>query len=490
MTRALIVAVSAYVIACPVQTAPAQCVPFLAGEFFNAIDEVFVPAFGVTVETNGSYAVVGSHATDSFQGDPICLVYRVEWVNGTFTTIFEQALQGPGLARSLGSSFTVAGDTILFGDRTASAFREGTGAVLVYDRQAFGTWLLSGVIAAQDSQSSDAFGSDVALEYNLGSGGQEGVTAIVGAYNHSSVVERGGAVYVFVRSGLVWTQVAKFAPDDLTPEAGFGNVIASDQGRALIGAPWADEQFPSSGSAYVYRRDGNDWVQEAKLLPSIAGERNLFGMKLALTDPIAVVGVPEFGVGASRSGAVFIFRRTGTTWTEEAVLRLPDPRQDDFFGRSVSTDGERVLIGAPGRNNDDGLETGMVYIYEVDEGQWKLAHRISPSPAIPHSVFGVSLALERGTGSAIIGASGRNLALIEGQAQTSGTCFVLDLRPPPLGDTDRNYRIDFDDISNVLNNFGAVYTNPFQDGDADRDQDVDFNDLSFVLRYLGQRCNP
>ena len=131
-----------------------------------------------------------------------------------------------------------------------------------------------------------------------------------------------------------------------------------------MGARGDDDKGSFSGSAYIFRRDGTVWTEEAKLTPSDGAARDFFGFSVSLSGDRAIVGARGDDDKGSFSGSAYIFRRDGTVWTEEAKLTPSDGAADDFFGFSASIDGDRAIVGAFA-DDDKGSSSGSAYIYTL-----------------------------------------------------------------------------------------------------------------------------
>ena len=116
---------------------------------------------------------------------------------------------------------------------------------------------------------------------------------------------------------------------------------------------------PDAGAAYVLRYDGPTlgWVIEDTLHASDAGAGDEFGTGVAIHGDVAVVGAPRDDDVALEAGAAYVFRRSGSSWTEEAKLVAPPGSGAlfDFAGRSVAVGADAILVGVEG---DDGNGLG------------------------------------------------------------------------------------------------------------------------------------
>lgn len=128
--------------------------------------------------------------------------------------------------------------------------------------------------------------------------------------------------------------------------------------RILVGAPFADDLGSDSGTAYVFRRDGDTWVQEARLLPDpnapYAGAFGEFGSAVALQGETALIGAPNLGL-------LCCFRRAGQAWRLEQLI---EDFQDTGLGAALAFEGDTALVGAPMHPHGSLGFGGVVYAYE------------------------------------------------------------------------------------------------------------------------------
>ena len=150
----------------------------------------------------------------------------------------------------------------------------------------------------------------------------------------------------------------KILPADGAAGHEFGASVSISGEYAVVGAPGNDDNGSSSGSAYVFKRSGTSWAQEAKLLPSDGATEDYFGVSVSISGNDVVVGA-VFGNG---SGSAYVFKRSGTSWAQEAKLLASDGAVNDRFGGSVSISGDYALVGAH-RNDGNGSGSGSAYLY-------------------------------------------------------------------------------------------------------------------------------
>ncbi|MDH5753300.1 MAG: FG-GAP repeat protein [Deltaproteobacteria bacterium] len=233
-----------------------------------------------------------------------------------------------------------------------------------------------GYFKASNPGSSDWFGHSTALS-------GDGATLAVGADNEDGgspgingdqgdLVGDAGAVYVFTKSDGVWVQQAYVKASN--PEALdlFGvSVALSHDGNTLAVGAWKEgsnstgingDQLNNSayyaGAVYVYTRSGDTWSQQAYIKPSNTMGGANFGVSVALSlnGDILAVGSPNHG--SPQSGAAYIFTRSGDTWSEQAFLKSFNPDGGDRFGAAVALDddGDTLAVSATW---EDSAATGI-----------------------------------------------------------------------------------------------------------------------------------
>ena len=174
---------------------------------------------------------------------------------------------------------------------------------------------------------------------------------------------------------------------------------------------------PNAGSAYVFRFDGESWESEAWLVDAEPATEDEFGKAVGVGDDVIVIGVPYHdGVGAD-SGAAYVFRDTGSGWTEESILVPSDPAAYDGFGFSVAVEGEVIIVGSF-CDDDLGVDSGSVYVFRWDGQAWNEETKLLASDGAADDSFGLSLALDEG--GLLIGAWGD-----DDQGEKAGSAYVF-----------------------------------------------------------------
>jgi hypothetical protein len=256
-----------------------------------------------------------------------------------------------------------------------------------------GDWTETQKLLVSDGSANDAFGNLVAMD---------GDYALIPANHDDQNGVNAGSAYVFVRTGNNWTQQAKLLPNDGAAGDLFG-APAIDGDTALIGAFGDDDQGSSSGSAYIFTRTGSTWTQQAKLLAPDGAAEDDFGALVSLSGDTALIGAPFDDDNGVDSGSAYVFIRTGTSWTYQAKLVAPDAQAGDEFGWSVSLDSDTALIGSV-TDDDNGVDSGSAYVFIRTGTTWSQQQKLLATDGTFSDIFGQAVALDGDT--ALIAAPG------------------------------------------------------------------------------------
>jgi hypothetical protein len=237
------------------------------------------------------------------------------------------------------------------GDQTSNG-AAGSGAVYVFVRNG-GTWTQQAYVKASNTGPNDGFGTDVAISGDgqtvaVGAGGEgSSATGINGDQTNNTAIGS-GAVYVFVQNAGTWTQQAYVKASNTEADDRFasfislsadGNLLAvsaSEEDSAATGINGNQENSSNgiqSGAAYVFRRNGTTWAQQAYVKASNTDNVDVFGIRSP--DTISSGGK---GVALASDGKTLVVGATGEA------------------SRATGVNGNQLDEGAPG--------SGAVYVFQ------------------------------------------------------------------------------------------------------------------------------
>ncbi len=325
--------------------------------------------FGMSVSMNADYAVVGA-PYHNIGGDGGCrgAAFVFNRADSSWNEVSKLAASDGQEFDEFGSSVAIEGDYVIVG---APYHNSIAGAAYVFKREG-SAWVEQVKLSPSDPASDDRFGYSVAIS---------GEYAIVGAI-FKAIGESGydrmlyaGVAYIFKRDGSTWTEQAKLIPGDAKSNSSFGASVCISGDDTIIGAPFHDVEgiggYTYEGAAYIFKREDPVWVQQASVFASDVQEYANFGTFVSMSGDYAIVGAPRedvSGTGGTDNGAAYVFRREGLSWSQVARLSPADGRECDEFGSSVATDGDYVIVGAPycDASGESGSDEGAAYIYPLE----------------------------------------------------------------------------------------------------------------------------
>lgn len=323
---------------------------------------------------------------------------------------FSVGVSADGNTLAVGAISEDSGATGINGDQNDNS-QASSGAVYVFTRSGQ-TWTQQAYIKASNTDTNDLFGYAVGLS-------ADGNTLAASAYDEDSSAReingvmdkkrRGaGAIYVFTRTGTDWKQTAylKASNAEAGDSLGYDMVISQDGNTIAGGAADEDCYTPginppgcdndlkldsSTGAAYVFYRNNGTWTQQAFIKSSHPNKEDWFGSRLNISgdgNTLAVGAQLENGgsrglngnqadLSAEDSGAIYLFTRTGNTWTQKAYIKASNAEAYDEFGSAMalSKDGKVLAIGARSEGSaakgvggdmkdNSAPGAGAVYIFE------------------------------------------------------------------------------------------------------------------------------
>ncbi len=500
--------------------------PLAQQAYLKASNTESLDQFGSVVAVSGDTVVVGANEEDSNatgvngnQGDNSATDSGAAYVfvrNGTNWS--QQAYIKSSNTDSgdrFGASLALSGDTLIVGafqeDSNATGVEgnqsdnsaTNSGAAYIFVRN--GTnWTQQAYLKASNGEANDQFGGSVGIYGDtvvIGAGREDSsATGVNGNQSNNSALDS-GAAYVFIRNGTNWTQQAYLKASNTEANDAFGAVAVSDD-TIVIGARGessgatgangnqSDNSATDSGAAYVFVRNGTNWMQQAYLKASNTEGGDWFGLRLDVSDDTLVVGAYRedsnaTGVNGNQSdnsiqdaGAAYVFVRNGTNWSQQAYLKASNtgvPPLGNFFGDgfgvSVAISGNTLVVGAftedsnatgvNGNENDNSaVDSGAAYVFVRNGTNWSQQAYVKASNTEAADLFGASVAI---SGEMIVVGGwyeDSNATTVNGDendnsAPYSGAAYIFDLNAAPEIVVQQPVGTNLVDNSGTVN-FGSV----------------------------------
>ncbi len=348
----------------PALNRPVSAGPFVQQAEITASDGAASDLFGFSVALEGSTLAVCARDADvngvSNQGAAYIFT---RGSNNTWTQTQKITASDGAADDMFGYTVDLEGDTLVIGvDDDDIGTNPNQGSIYVYTKSG-SEWRLQQKMTASDGAADDHFAFPISVD---------GETIVAGSYE-ATVSGRGfqGAAYVFVRSGSTWTEQAKLTSSDGASMDFFGLGAAIQGDTVAIGAATADVGGETDqGAAYIFKRTGTTWSQQAKLVGSDSDREDNLGRALNLSGNTLVVGARNATVsGRSQQGAAYVFVESGGNWSQQAKLTASDGQTGDTFGDYVSIDGDRIVVFAS-KAGTGASGNGSLYIFERSGSSW------------------------------------------------------------------------------------------------------------------------
>jgi len=348
--------------------------------------------FGTAVQISGDYAIVGAPIGNDHHSELSSVYVFKREANGW---IQQDKLTAPV---RVGRSVSISGHyAILGGGSTNTAY--------IFKRDG-ANWELQQRLIASDHAAGDYFGCSVSIS---------GDYVIIGAAYDDDKGDDSGSAYIFRRSGATWQSLQKLTVLDGAANDLFGGEVAIDGDYAVVGAIDNDH----NGSAYIFKlNEFGGWEEQDKLPASHAHDDD-FGWAVSISGDYVIVGARLANVKGNRySGCAYVYKRNGTSWTQQDMLIAADVGQYDLFGSSVSISGHHAIVGSY-RDYDNPDGSGYAYLFKRGNTGW-IPQRKLTAPDKALGEYGRDVSINGDY--VIVGAPGD-----DANGSNSGSVYILKL---------------------------------------------------------------
>jgi hypothetical protein len=338
--------------------------------------------FGERVAIDGDTAVVGAYFYDTSGGvnSPKGAAYVFTRSGSTWTQRAMIQSNDIAVGDYFGITVAISGNTIIVGaqyEDGSSSSATNYGSVYVFTGSG-SSWTQQAKLVDPNPSTNDWFGShSIAISGN---------TIVLGSILSDDTATNSGTAHIYTRSGSTWTYKGQLESSDVAAYDRFGAGIAIDGDTILIGAYGEGGSGTSRGAAYVFTSNNNwsSWSQQAKLTASDAQDNDYFGRGLDLDGDTAVIGAFGEDDTGSNSGSAYVFTRSGTTWSQQQKLTASDSAANFDIGLSVAIEGDTIALGSRGADSD----TGAVYIFKLSGSTWTEEEKLVSDEGAQNDDFG------------------------------------------------------------------------------------------------------
>ena len=320
----------------------------------------------VSISHDGNTIAVGAYRDDD-KGSDSGSVYIFNRVNNNWSETKKIVLSNGTALDYFGYDLELSGDgnTIIigaYGDNDDVSTNIEVGSAIIYEYD--GTdWLFKQKLRPTNIGTNTEFGSSVSINY-------DGTRSVIGARRSNEIATSNGSVFIFEKVSNVWIETKKILAYDAAINHNFGReVYMSKDGNNIFVTSNTSELASNSGSVYVYVYHNNDWVFQSKLYSNDLTASAYFGQSICSSydGNTLIIGASGLIVSSkTNAGAVYVYKRVGSTWNKMNKFTEPTPISSDYLGYSVSisSNGLTSVLGMWG-DDDKGSSTGAAFVYYI-----------------------------------------------------------------------------------------------------------------------------
>jgi len=407
--------------------------------------------FGNYVSISDDYAIVGSYWDDD-NGSKSGSAYIFKRQENTWVEHAKIKPSDGDADTWFAWSVAIYGDYALVGCRFDNEKGDDSGSAYIFKREG-NSWIEQQKLSPDDGSAGDEFGECVSIYENY---------ALISAYHDNVYGEHSGSVYIFKRDANQWVQQAKLFPDQGLAGEIFGESVSIFGDYVIVGACGNNEKGDYTGAAYVFKREGNLWKQQAKLISHDRNAGHAFGYNVSIYKEYAMVGACGVADNGTSSGAAYIFKQIDDQWIEQVKLLPDDNVTKDHFGRAIFLHDQYAVIGSA-YDDDNGEDSGSLYIYKNENEQWKHLMKINPDDGESNDLFGLYASM---SGDNIITSSLDD----DDKGLNSGSAYIFNLQNlsdiNSIKNSTKESLISYYPFDNQINNLGNSSSHLIAEGDG------------------------
>ena len=233
----------------------------------------------------------------------------------------------------------------------------------------------------------ERFGSTISIDGNY---------VCIGAPEYN---EFKGTAFIYEWNGESWVESGQLNSSDGVEGDEFGKSVGINGEYAIVGAKMERTEKP--GAAYIFKKDGSEWIEKQKIVPSDGQKFNEFDYSVALSNNFAIIGA--WKQNAER-GAVYIFKKEIEEWTETQKFSSSVAYR---FGEVLTANEEWLFVGAPKWMS----AKGSIYAYKFEQTEWVIKDTIFAEDGDETYIFGTSISFD---GEFLLSIAGNNAAFLFG----------------------------------------------------------------------------
>lgn len=228
-------------------------------------------------------------------------------------------------------------------------------------------------------QKTKTFASSISVSGNL---------AVLGAgWENTTVANKAGAVYIYKREGEKWILQQRLISPQGQYDGIFGHSVATDGKHIVI-------TEPNRQSAYIYSNKNKIWSLDTSFqVNNVSTEK--YGVSCAIEDSLVVIGSGAvFATYCNAVGSAYVYEKSENKWINTSILQPSEGQQHDDFANNLSISRGVIAVGA-GKSECYPEGKGYVCIFEKLNNSWKETAKIAAPDGQDKDRFGINVYLDR-----------------------------------------------------------------------------------------------
>jgi hypothetical protein len=309
--------------------------------------------FGWSVSISDGIIVIGARKNDD-NGSNSGAAYVFTTEHNHWSEKQKLIASDASAGDSFGHSVANWDNKIAIGANLDDHLSTNTGSVYIFDL-VDNHWQESSKLIPSDSHLDDNFGCAVS-----GFGNK----VIIGANQNDENGKNAGSAYIFELIDTHWIESAKINASDGATQDSFGFSVDISDSIAVVGSILDDDEGSGTGSVYLFTLRNGTWKEIEKLNASDPAAFDYFGSAISISENWIAIGAYRNDDVGNDTGSAYLFKKTGDQWEEHQKILASDAKTSDRFGNAVSISGHYVIIGAK-HHGEVISESGSAYLFEI-----------------------------------------------------------------------------------------------------------------------------
>jgi FG-GAP repeat/Bacterial Ig domain len=368
-------------------------------DLITAGDSGFYMNFGSALDMDGQRIVVGVPRDTSPYGESTGSVYVFVKISGEWQIEAVLMDNSPTTVEYFGSAVEIQGDCLMVGNPQDVKMSTTPGDLTLYRfgsvtcfRRSTSGWTAEAKMrpTIPSASSSDQFGSSISLRGNtilIGASQYTTATTSPGGTSYNTP----GAGFLFSKVNGTWVQQARLMVKGSKSYWKVGASVALGDGRLFMSAPQHYDANYHYGRIFEFTGSGTTWKAGSSIGPSAWEGNETFGSSIALDGDCLLVGSLADNAGSGQNARVF--RRSGSTWQQEATLVAPDAADGRVhtFGVHVALKGDLALVSDPSDYVLGQPSGGSIQVFRKQGGAWSPTQKLIAPDASYYANFGTPI---------------------------------------------------------------------------------------------------